>query len=379
MNGARHLTVSKCRVAFSNAVGHEVRLMVSERRDAALLNFLHVLHRAGRFHGVQAFHREHARLLPSARTIERWQEQLGDDLAFYPAAHLAALGLEQWHLFLDRPAEAVVAWPYGVVARWLSTGPGSHVLYVRSVVPREHARQVRRLLDWCRKKGWWRSHQVVVSLDGWQHLDVLGTSSCTFASVPAGVFEPDGEDASGLLRRFPFLVPVIFESFERRRSLDQVWQAVQSHLGDARAYLPRGTRLLRRNGKRHVAAALAYLCASGLFRQNVIRYAPLLEENVEVFLVTPASPARLAAEVGGSAVALEVYPGEATTLARITGGLPVLRTLMGHATAAEWLFADMTRTTPPVRFWYEVLFNPKSGEWEFPEETLKARMREVKP
>lgn len=353
--------------------------MVTNRRDTALLRFLHVLHRAGRFHGLAAFERDHARVLPSARTIERWQEDLGADLAFYPSAHLAALGLEQWHLFLERPTSAVGSWPFGVAARWLSAGPGRSVLYVRSVVPQVHASRVRRLLDWCRKKGWWSEHHVVVSLDGWQHLDILGGGTCQFSAVPAGVFDPGGEEAHGLLRRFPFLVPVIFESIERRRSLDQIWQAVRSHVRDARAYLPRGTRLLRRNGKAHVLEAFDYLGSSGLFRQNVVRYAPLLEEGVEVFLVTPVSPARLAEEIGACSVALEVYPGDEQTLARITGGLPVVRTLMAHAAAAEWLFVDAARAAPAVRFWYEHLFNPKSGAWEYPEEALKAIMSEVKP
>jgi hypothetical protein len=176
-------------------------------------------------------------------------------------------------------------------------------------------------------------------------------------------------DQQGLLRSYPFIVPAVFEAPEERVSLQEVWRRVHDRLGSmVWRYFPRGTRRWPVNGKRYVRHAMEVLVAAGLFRQNIIRYRPLLDDGLEVFVVLKTEDVEELVRCFGT-----VCP--VVDVARAQDGRVVLRLTGGQALVYELLRVAREVVRRRVRFQYETLFDPVTGAWRFPADDILSSLR----
>jgi Lon protease-like protein len=137
------------------------------------------------------------------------------------------------------------------------------------------------------------------------------------------------------------------------------------------------------NGKRYVRHARDLLVAAGLFRQNVIRYRPLLEHGLEAFVLVPSGTLALVGALGRVCpVVEEARAADGRVLLRLTGDerfvyewLRLTRESVGPF--GVWLH-DYRRKGEELRrarFQYEVLFDPVSGTWRFPVDEMLSSLR----
>lgn len=343
-----------------------------EAFHANLLRFLAALHESREAAGIEA--RRYSDL-SDTRTIYRWQHELGDDLLYYPAVTFSRLGLDVLHLFIVDASDAWLRFPYAMRAEWLIARPGEPVLYLQCLVPRIHRDDLALVLDDVRGTAC-RDITIITSTDGWQ--------VAQFTHAPARAPPPPREELVwDAVERLPLLIPVIFEMVEQRRSLPATWEAIYGRLGNGVwAYLPRFARRLPTNGKRYVKDALALLNNADLFRQNVIRYAPVERISTPMFLRIEGPLDAIIHALAEHATTLDLYPishDAALVRASITHAQlhHVLTTLRESPRITDWYFVDRPRSehlTDHPRFAYEILFDPTTTEWRFPREEIIRRI-----
>jgi hypothetical protein len=339
-----------------------------------LLRFLAALHDSRVAAGIEAQQRQ----LPDAtdtRTIYRWQHELGDDLVYYPTITFSRLGLEYLHLFIWDASDRWLHFPYAVRAEWVIGRPSEPVLYLQCLVPCIHRDDLALVLDDLRGTDACRDITMITSSDGWQ--------VAQFTSAPARAPPPlRGEPVWDVVERLPLLIPVIFEMVEQRRSLPATWEAIYERLGnDVWAYLPRFARRLPTNGKSYVKDALALVNNADLFRQNVIRYAPIERISTPMFLRVEGPLDAIIHGLAEHAATLDLYPlSQDTALVRVSVSHAqlqhVLTTMRDVPRITEWYFVDRVRNEQMARprFAYEILFNPATTEWRFPREEIIRRI-----
>jgi hypothetical protein len=315
-------------------------------------NYLDVVHHSRHLAGLHGFYDHHAAELPHLSTIYRLHQRVRDDLLIFPMIDLGALGLVHLHLFINDASHDWSSFAYGVESCWLTTIAGPPVLYVHAVVPQRDAETVASSL---------RSQQVIVAVteDSWQlfNAGLLGARA-----TRDEMLTPPMRSAGPLV---PLIVPIAFESFGRRHSLKELWQQITAHVGaQVWEYLPRRRR---RDGIRHVTDALDD--ARHLFRQNVIRYAPLLADHVEIFIATTLPEAGMLTEwchqLRDSCPIVEAALGpNGACVLRVTGKAHVIGRLSALQLPGRAYLRDPTRTPTQPRFQYEHLFDPKTCSWQ---------------
>lgn len=356
--------------------------------SSQVLEYLRAVHRAPRPVGPTVLD-----VLPGTvreRTLYRWQCSLGRGLTHFPSLDFSGLGLVHAHLFLDGAVERWVDLPVVLSASWVNHGLERPGLYLHCAVPDGAQEGFERVVRMLAADAWCESWTLVVSGDSWQSMGDLSSvvdSDGRFHGgaerLPTGVFHR-GMERSSLLASYPFVVPAVFEAPEERCSLQDVWRRVFARLGPrVWSYLPRGTRRWPVNGKRYVRHALELLVAAGCFRQNVIRYRPLLSHAIEVFVLVPeGNLERVEETLREVCPVIEVVPGsDGRVLLRLTGDERLVYELVRLTReivrpVGVWVHEyQRERALGRVRFSYETLFDPSSGRWRFPADDILATMR----
>jgi hypothetical protein len=149
-------------------------------------------------------------------------------------------------------------------------------------------------------------------------------------------------------------------------------------------YFPRGTRRWPVNGKRYVRHAMELVVAAGLFRQNIIRYRPLLDDGLEVFVVMNTEKVEeLVRGFGNVCPIVDVAPAkDGRVVLRLTGEQALVYELLRVAREVArplgvWVH-DARHDDASVRrcrFAYEQLFDPATGAWRFPADDILAGLR----
>lgn len=322
-----------------------------------VLTLIHRIHGQQRVTGLQEF----ARAGPQGvRTIYRWYRDLGQRLRYYPHAAYAALGLHHLHLFLTDDQTGWRASPYAIEAVWTITAPGTQILYVHCLIPTAHRSQIARRVAGLRH---------VWTGDGWQTiadlhraLDVVGRP------VPHdGTLQPVPRvTPATLLAECPFAVPVLFELLRERRSMEALWRSIHARLGARTwSYFSRRTRRWLGNGKVYVQQAYTALNEHGVIRQHIVRYQPLAEHTIEVFLHSDdPNVGTLLEAIGRVCPVLERYPTTAGGyLVRVRGDHRLLQRLVSTKVRCAWWFIRDDLPGPAVAFAYEALFDPITRSW----------------
>ena len=322
------------------------------------------------------------------RTVYRWQRSLGDGLSYFPSLSLSGLGLVHAHLLLEGASDRWLDLPVAFSACAVNRGLERPGLYLHCAVPMGHEAEFEGLVRSLAADGWCESWTLVVTGDSWQSLGRLAEcvdakgrfrGACEERAERARIFTDDG-----LLRSYPFVVPAVFEAPEERVSLQEVWRRAFSRLGPGVwRYLPRGTRRWPVNGKRYVRHARDLLVAAGLFRQNVIRYRPLLEHGLEAFVLVPAGTAAIVGALGRVCpVVEEARAADGRVLLRLTGDerfvyewLRLSREAVGSFGVWVHDYRREDEGLRRARFQYEVLFDPVSGTWRFPVDEMLSSLR----
>src|ERR1043166_10297633 len=86
-----------------------------------LLQFLGILYDSPRAIGIEEFARTNRSF--TARSLYRWQAELGDDLLFYPSVAFRSLGLSTIHLFIDDPSPVWQEVPHPTPAAGVASRP----------------------------------------------------------------------------------------------------------------------------------------------------------------------------------------------------------------------------------------------------------------
>lgn len=318
-----------------------------------LKNLLYAISKQQRVRGLEAF----AQSQPQGiRTIYRWHRVLGTRLVYFPHLSYEALGLQHLHVFLQDPLPELTR--YAIDSAWVTTTPGTRLRYLHCLIPTSHRDRVQSQLA---------NTTHVWSGDGWQTMSDL-QASIDDAGRPR---EHETEDApalphftSPLLTEHPLAVPIIFETIGRRQSMNAVWRSIYDRLGDrVWAYLPRRTRRWPHNGKTYITTVYRAISDAGLVRQHIVRYAPLHEHTVEVFLHTDDPDAGLLLhDLGRVAPVLERYPTSHGYFVRVLGDHRLLKRLARTRVHCDWWFAS-DEPAPEVRFAYEQLFDPTLRSW----------------
>lgn len=308
-------------------------------------------------HGLEAFCHAHNGSVPHKRTIYRWHRRLGSSLVVSPLFAVEALGLSHVHAFLTKPSSTWEGFPYALDYAWVTPDCKSRVLYLHCVVPTAHESvvvgQLRSMASSC---------DLLTTSTGWERL--LPTDDESFPPLQMG-----RAGSTSVLRDMPLVVPAVFESYGRTQSLDRTWTLIRERLGSSvRAYLPR-QRYYPTNGKRHVRNAFSVLSEEGLFVQYVVQYQPSVESGVDAFVLDEH---RRATEFLKSARAdctmVKAHPGKDECLLRVAGTHGLFDRLVDAGTRrVYWLNRQATTSCGArVRFAYEQLFDPTTGEWCLP-------------
>lgn len=336
-----------------------------------VLRFVQELHRCERVDGIETFLRSRPSLA-SPRSLCRWHRELGEALTYYPSFAYEALGLVHIHLLIEDPRSRWELLPYAVRTSWLVSGPaGTRVLYLHCLVPRAHAELFAQLLKEVRAPHGDRITSITTA-DGWQLLDQEQPRQLCRAAPPI---------AWNAVEHYPLLIPVICESIEVRRSMPELWSVISDRLGDqVWEYLPRGVRRLPHNGKQYISHALRVLNDTLLFRQHVIRYAAYDTVATEIVLRVRAGPEELTSLCSPDAPVIEMFPSSTESLVRVHGRPACLAHLFTSCATLDitaWWFVDRiaaSRSPLAVRFAYELLFDPLTTQWLFPNEEIKRRL-----
>jgi hypothetical protein len=324
------------------------------------------------------------------RTLYRWQRSLGERLTYFPSLCLSGLGLVHAHLFLEGASDRWLDLPVVLSACWVNRGLERPGLYLHCVVPAGEEASFEGLVRALSRDGWCAEYTLVLASDGWQCVGLAGLDrdgrvrTRPMSVLREGVFRV-AVDQRGLLQSYPFIVPAVFEAPEERCSLQEVWRRVHDRLGSmVWRYFPRGTRRWPVNGKRYVRHAMELVVAAGLFRQNIIRYRPLLDDGLEVFVVLKTEEVEELVRGFGS-----VCP--VVDVARAQDGRVLLRLTGDHDLVYEVLRVAREVVRPlgvwvhdarhhdaalrRVRFQYETLFDPVTGAWRFSAADILSSLR----
>jgi len=292
--------------------------------------------------------------LPHERTLSRWYRELGDRLVIFPTFALAPLGLGDVHVFLATADESWLRFPYAVDHAWVTQDFTCRVLYLHCIVPLAHQDVVVQFL-----RDFVADATVVRTSEGVQDLPVLGTSTPMLLAAPSH---------SDVLHECPLVIPVIFEGWNRRTSLPQLWKSVDTRLGSQlREYAPRR----HRQPISPVTAAYATLTEAGLFRQHTIHYAALSDDAVEVLAVL--TNVALLEPLRSYARTIEEYVGTSVVV-RLVGTSRLMEALLALPAGTARLYFVHKHDQHHVRFCYEMLFVPKTGTWVFSREHLKQHL-----
>jgi hypothetical protein len=280
-----------------------------------------------------------------------------------------------------------------VESAWVLRRLGERLLYLHCLIPYGDRDAVYGLLQELQRGGVCGRFSFVLTQDGWQGMHALAQAFDQRGHVTGPFVQelswtalggPQGYVVDGVAEEFPLVIPVVFEQYGERLSLQQVWLRMyeRMHLGVWK-YLPRKQRKWPVNGKTYVKRALAVLSERGLFRQNRVWYAPFLQESLEIFLLVkleqPAAMHDFLRSVEKEAPIVHVYPGcDGTTLLRCVGDTGLLYALVElvpeeMADNVELFVRDRNLTARQqerVRFAYDLLFDVERKAWVFPKEKI---------
>jgi hypothetical protein len=333
--------------------------------------YVAAVHAAPEFLGVTDFHRRFARYLGHERTLARRRRQVRSSLRVFPSFTVEALGLSHVHVIVLGRDRRWLRFPYAVEYEWATRDFVQQALYLHCLVPTEHVERVEALIRELSRAGWGTASFVLSSQSGWQHFSRCGHDAAT---QPVGSIPQEPE----LLRQYPLAVAVIAEAWDREATLPSLWRRIEKRLGRrVQEFLPR-RRVLHTNGKEHIRAACTGLARAGLFRQQLIRFTPEESVGVEVLLMDrdlKDHMVELLAELHGLARVTETYAGrDGIVVDRLLGSSAVLNAIL-HTTgtlgkSAAIFFVEKRTSADEVRFAYDLLFNPKTGTWEFPRDRI---------
>ena len=333
--------------------------------------YIAAVHAAPEFVGVTDFHRRFAGHLGHERTLARRRQQVRSSLRVFPSFTVEALGLSHLHVVVVGADTRWLRFPFAVEHAWATRDFVQQALYLHCLVPKEHTRQVEALLRELQSAGWGRVSLVLRSESGWQHFSRCGHDAVT---QPMGVVPEE----HSLLRQHPLAVAVIAEAWNREATLPSLWRRIEQRLGRrVQEFLPR-RRVLHTNGKEHIRAACVGLARAGLFRQQLVRFAPEESVGVEVLLLDQDLKdhmVELLQELHGVARVTETYAGrDGVVVDRLLGSSAVLdailRTTGTLGKSAAIFLVEKCPTSDEVGFAYDLLFNPKTGSWEFPRDQI---------
>lgn len=336
-----------------------------------LHEYVAAVHAAPAFVGVRDFHRRYARHLGHERTLARRRHEYRSCLRVFPSFTIEALGLSHVHLVILGADDRWLRFPYAVEHAWATRDFVQQALYLHCLVPTEHVAMVEEVIRDLQARGWGTACLVLPSQSGWQHF-----SRCGHQNPPQATSLIPEERV--LLRQHPLVVPVITEAWNQDTTLPSLWKRIEERLGRrVRDYLPH-RRVLHTNGKEHVRAACTGLAAAGLFRQQLVRFVPGAEDGIEVLLMDRDLTdhlVELLEELHGIASSCETYSGpDGTVVERVLGSNKVLdaiiRTTGTLGSTIRIFLVDKRPASREVRFAYELLFNPKAGEWMFPRDRI---------
>lgn len=309
------------------------------------------------------------------RTLYRWRRAFGQQLRVVPSFTLQRLGLVHLHLLITNPKSAWLRFPYAVEHAWVTSDFVNNHLYLHCVVPQAHQQLVRALLQECRD--WCTGLVTTWTADGWQELPGI-----TPESIPVLKAATD----TAVLHDEPLVVPVVFEAWGAQ-SMTGIWDGIRARVRHRlRQYLRRG-KIYGTNGKLHVRHTYDRLSQQGLFRQYLVRYQGWATGAWEVIVVLRHAGeylAELAEALRPHAVAIETYAGnDGAAVVRIAGTEEVNRTLLAlqddlqRYDARIFVHNARRANDATVRFCYELLFDPSTGEWVFPHDAIIDHMRDA--
>lgn len=325
-------------------------------RDPRALRLLNRVHQTREALGLEQL----SRRVGKRRSVYRWMQRLRAHVTYYPRIAFAGLGLAHVHLFIGDAGTEWCSYPYAIEAAWTIDRPGHHTLYLHCLIPLEH-------LDLVPQGAGITS---ITTTDGWQDLAPLAeTLDHTGRPVPReAVASPIPRvPLTTTWHEHPFLLPVACELLRSPSSMDELWHAIHERLGErVWEYFRRYTRRWPHNGKAYVRSAFDHLNRSGLVLQHVVRYAPLHEHTVELFLLTDRAE-ELRDHLASLSPSMDAYPTTDAYLLRVSGDEALIKRVITSPGIRQWWFVDHERNAPPVRFAYETLFDPQTKTWQAPQ------------
>jgi hypothetical protein len=325
--------------------------------DVRALRLLNRVHHTREAIGLERL----SRRIGNRRAVYRWMRCLREHVTYYPRVAFTGLGLAHVHLFIRNAEPDWFRYPYAVERVWTIDSPGQHTLYLHCLVPIEQLHLVPQGADITSittSDGWQDLAPLDQALDQAGRLVVRDTIASPIPRVPI----------TSVLREEPFLLPIAIELLQAPANMAELWTAIHQRLGpQVWTYLTRRTRRWPHNGKAYVRVAFDYLNRYGLVLQHVVRYAPLHEHTVELFLLTDNTQ-ELRDHLAGLCPTMDAYPGADTYLLRVRGDHALIKRVITSPSIRHWWFVEheRTATAPPVRFTYETLFDPTSRTWTVP-------------
>lgn len=276
-----------------------------------------------------------------------------------PSVQVEVLGLRHAHVFITDAREECLRCPYAVEAAWVSPDLVQHVLYLHCLVPVSQQRRAAALFA-ALPSG---PVSVLWSGSGWQ--SCLGPDEEFTLPVQPTHFKVDDQ----LLRRHPLVVPVLMELWQYPNSMSAVWFRIRARDGPRlRSYVHGPTHVV--NGMLHVRDACHTLSGSGLVTGHVLRYYPLLQGCIEVFLTVSNREVllRLVRELRLWVRAVETYPLAEGFFCRLLGVYQLMDAMMTLAPELRQclrvlFFHTKRHPSPRVMFAYNDLFDPRTGTW----------------
>jgi hypothetical protein len=302
-----------------------------------------------------------SRRIGNRRSVYRWMQHLRDHVTYYPRIAFGGLGLVHVHLFISDAGGEWFSYPYAIEHAWTIDRPGHHTLYLHCLIPKEHIDRVPQ-------------DDGIINIttgDGWQDLAPLEHAlDHTGRPVPrhAAASPIPQIPLTSLRQDHPFVLPVACELLRAPASMDELWHAIRARLGEhVWAYFTRHTRHWPHNGRFYVRTAFEHLNRYGLVLQHVVRYKPLHEHTIELFLLTDNTPG-LRDHFAGLCPTMDAYLGTDLYLLRVRGDEALIKRVIASTGIRRWWFVDHERTinAPPVRFAYEQLFEPRTRTWQVP-------------
>ena len=357
-----------------------------------ILGYLDTVSDTTRCLGFEDMHVRHNKHLPNLRTLYRWHKSLGPLLDHFPSIDFKHIGLIHLHIIIPQALEKWLSLPFCVEALWLCSGTKKRVLYLHCLIPKQWKEDIANMLERKETRKLSPGLTYLFSSEGRQTVNQLHSCIDQTGRIHTPVQEPhrvnidiyqgDGKP-SPVLERYPFIIPIIFEHYGKRISMEKLWIRIIDRLGKkVWSYLPRGTKRRCTNGKGYIRKGYRLMNDYGIFSQNFLRYKPLLTHALEfVLLIHHESLEELQKQISKLVPytpVVEVYPGTAgTSLIRIIGDSSLCYKLMeffpDRESGVEWCMMDKIRTwavKEKVRFRYEEFYNTQTKEWRLSSKSL---------